>query len=143
MKLLLFILMFCCGGVGTQLMAQDNYQVISPAGCADAEDCLDALFPGCGEDFDCSYMKMSQFIFSNLKHPQEAKDAGVEGEVKVKFTINTEGKVADPSITEGLGHGCDEEVLRVINLMPDGWLVGESGGAKIDMVIELSIKFIK
>ena len=46
---------------------------------------MEPRFPGCDDaaDYDCADMKMMQFVFSNLKHPDEAKAAGVKGTVVV------------------------------------------------------------
>ncbi|MCP4439146.1 MAG: energy transducer TonB [Aureispira sp.] len=99
-------------------------------------------FPGCSdaEDVDCADMKMMQFIFSNLKHPEEAISAGVKGEVVVFFTVKASGDLAEISISEGLGHGCDEEVLRVIGMMPK-WLPAEADGQAVDMEWEIGVTF--
>jgi hypothetical protein len=36
----------------------------------------------------------------------------------VKITINERGNVTNPTIVKSLGHGCDEEVIRVLSKMP-------------------------
>ncbi len=103
------------------------------------------LFPGCGtgnsnEVLDCSEMKCMQFIFSNLKHPDAAVQAKVTGTVEVSFNISADGSVKDAKITKGLGHGCDEEVLRLISMMPK-WVAGTENGAAKEMETFLEIKF--
>jgi protein TonB len=103
------------------------------------------LFPGCGEGksnevVDCAEMKMLQFIFSNLKHPEEAKKAGVTGEIEAKFTVALDGSVKSPSIVKGLGHGCDEEVLRLISMMPK-WVPGKENGAPKEIETYIYVKF--
>lgn len=109
---------------------------------AQAQEILDPRFPGCADkgDLDCAEMKMLQFIFSNLHMPDAAKAAGIKGVVKAKFTINTKGEVKNGTILEGLGHGCDDEVLRIIGMMPP-WLPGEEDGVAKDMDYEISVKF--
>lgn len=44
-------------------------------------------------------------------YPDEAIAAGIEGDVQVQVTIETDGSVGDPQVVEGLGHGCDEAAL--------------------------------
>lgn len=99
-------------------------------------------FPGCSDagDVDCADMKMMQFIFSNLKHPDEAVSAGIKGEVVAVFTVKASGELADIKVTEGLGHGCDEEVIRVIGMMPN-WLPAEADGQAVDMEWEIGVTF--
>ena len=62
--------------------------------------------------------ELSKFIESNLVYPQEAKSAGVEGQVIVEFYIEKDGSVTDGKVLKGIGYGCDEEALRVVGLMP-------------------------
>lgn len=99
-------------------------------------------FPGCSDagDVDCADMKMMQFIFSNLKHPEEAISAGVKGEVVVAFMVKASGDLADVKVVEALGHGCDEEVIRVIQMMPT-WLPAEADGQAVDMEWEVGVTF--
>jgi protein TonB len=41
----------------------------------------------------------------------------VEGTVRVRYEINYEGKVVSTKILSGVGHGCDEEAIRLIKLL--------------------------
>jgi protein TonB len=58
-----------------------------------------------------------RFIQDNLIYPEEALQNGVEGSVYVSFTVNDHGEVIDARVTKGLGHGCDEEALRLVRLL--------------------------
>lgn len=111
---------------------------------AQAQEITEPRFPGCADkgDLDCAEMKMLQFIFSNLHMPDAAKAAGINGAVKAKFMVTAKGEIKDPSILEGLGHGCDEEVVRIITMMPP-WVPGEEDGTPKDMEYEISVKFTK
>ena len=110
-----------------------------------AQDIIEPHFPGCDESnrasvLDCAEMKMKQFIFSNLKYPDAAKAAGVTGKVEAKFVVATDGSIKKPSIVSGLGHGCDEEVLRIIGLMPK-WIPGTTDGKAEEMEYEITVLF--
>ncbi len=115
----------------TSLLAQDNIQYPRFPGCADEHTIAAA---------DCAEMKMMQFIFSNLRHPDEAKKAGVTGEIEVKFTVTLAGEIKSPTITKGLGHGCDEEVLRIIGMMPK-WMPGKEAGTAKEMEAYIYVTF--
>lgn len=54
-------------------------------------------------------------ILRDLRYPEEARRASVEGRVEVGFIVYQEGIVRSPVIIQGIGHGCDEEVIRLIN----------------------------
>jgi len=95
-------------------------------------------FPGCDDpaDVDCADMKMLQFVFSNLEHPE----GNPGGEVVAFFTVKSSGELADISIEEGLTDDCNKEVIRVLRLMPN-WLPAEVEGKPVDMEWELVVKF--
>lgn len=108
------------------------------AHCAYAQE-DEPRFPGCDDpaDVDCADMKMMQFVFSNLKHP----DGNPGGEVVASFTVKASGELSDVSVVESLTPACDEEVIRIVNLMPN-WLPAKAEGAAVDMEWELVVKFI-
>jgi TonB family protein len=68
------------------------------------------IYPGGGE-------AMQAFISQNLQYPPEALEARVEGDVKIAYTIDSRGRVKDSKVLEKLGHGCDEEAQRVVELL--------------------------
>ncbi len=53
-------------------------------------------------------------LYAHIKYPVRAKARGIEGVVNVEFTVNELGMVEDISIIEGIGAGCDEEVIRAL-----------------------------
>ncbi len=57
------------------------------------------------------------FISENIVYPENALTKGVEGDVYIKYTVNNIGEIVDVEITKGIGHGCDEEAMRVIRMM--------------------------
>jgi len=61
-----------------------------------------------------------EFIKNNLRYPQQALDAKIEGRVLVEFEIDDNGTVHNPWIKKSLGYGCDEEALRVVGLLQYG-----------------------
>lgn len=58
-----------------------------------------------------------KFIKENLKYPKEALEKKVEGVVQVKYSIDYKGNVADAKVIKGIGHGCNEEAIRIIKKM--------------------------
>jgi TonB family protein len=58
-----------------------------------------------------------EFITGNLVYPEEALNASVEGTVIVEYDILDSGVVQHPRILKGIGHGCDEEAMRVVMLL--------------------------
>jgi TonB family protein len=61
---------------------------------------------------------MKQYIAEQLCYPDEALAQRVEGTVSVRFDIDHKGDVIDVKIIgHGLGHGCDEEAIRLVKSM--------------------------
>ena len=67
--------------------------------------------------------EMFNFIGKNLKYPEQAVKANVIGKVIVKIIIEKDGSVNSVSFLKGIGFGCDEEVERIVKLMPK-WKAG-------------------
>jgi periplasmic protein TonB len=81
-----------------------------------------------------------KFLTENIKYPQMAKESGIQGTVYVTFVINEKGKVADVRVLRGIGGGCDEEAIRVVNLMPP-WNAGKQSGKAVRVQFNMPIKF--
>lgn len=62
---------------------------------------------------------VAQYLKENILYPDDAFDNKVEGKVLVQITIKEDGKVDNPIIIDGLGYGCDEEVIRIVSEMPN------------------------
>lgn len=104
------------------------------------------LFPGCEEiDMkarrDCAQKKLSEFIVANLKYPQSAKDAKLEGFVVASFVVNADGSIGKTEIiTKTFCKACEEEVQRVIDLMPR-WVPAKKDGKAVAAKVILPVKF--
>ena len=61
--------------------------------------------------------EFSKFLYGNLKYPKEAFAKRIEGTVIVRYDINHKGDVIKAKVISSLGHGCDEEAVRVIKLL--------------------------
>ena len=57
---------------------------------------------------------MKKFIRENLRYPKEALEKKIEGTVHVKYDINYKGVVIEAKVLSGIGHGCDEEAVRLV-----------------------------
>jgi len=60
---------------------------------------------------------LNKFIQGQLKYPEEALSAKVEGEVKVSYDVDGLGRINNIQVTQSLGSGCDEEVKRLVKLL--------------------------
>lgn len=60
---------------------------------------------------------MKAFIKKQLQYPPQALQKGIQGNVQLMLTIDHKGHVRKVHILKHLGHGCDEEALRVARLL--------------------------
>jgi len=58
---------------------------------------------------------LDDFIRTNMQYPEEALKNRVEGSVVIKYNIDVFGKVSEAVVAHGIGYGCDEEALRLVN----------------------------
>jgi len=83
---------------------------------------------------------MTKFIIDNVKYPEAAKTAGIQGKVLVTFTVTKTGKLDKISVTQKVNDLLDAEAIRVVSLMPD-WIPGENKGVAVDVEMTLPIAF--
>ncbi len=82
---------------------------------------------------------LEAFVKKELRYPKEALAAKIEGTVSVRYTVDYKGRVIDASIISGLGHGCDDEALRIVHLLQ--FRVPEDGKIKSRYSQKLHIHF--
>ncbi len=84
---------------------------------------------------------MQKYLADNVRYPEQARNAGIEGRVIVEFVIDEEGRVTMAHVARGIGGGCDEEALRVVNAMPK-WKPGKQNGRAVKVFFSLAVKFL-
>ena len=89
--------------------------------------------------FEGGRAAIDAFVKKELRYPKEALAAKVEGRVSVQYTVDHKGKVTEVHLISGIGHGCDEEALRIVKLMQ--FRVPEDGKIKSKYSRKLHIHF--
>lgn len=84
---------------------------------------------------------MYKFIEANLRMPTKARKAGISGKVFLGFVIEVTGGITHVSVLKGLGFGCDEEAVRLVESMPR-WKPGKQDGKPVRARYNLPILFI-
>ena len=69
-----------------------------------------------------------------------ARENGIEGTVYIEFVIGKDGSVIGAGVKRGIGGGCNEEALRVVNAMPN-WKPGRQQGNPVKVKYTLPVKF--
>jgi protein TonB len=81
-----------------------------------------------------------EYVGKKLKYPAQARRMGIEGKVFVEFVINRDGTIQDVKAIKGIGAGCDEEAVRVIQSAPS-WKPGKQRGKPVRQRMVLPITF--
>ena len=82
-----------------------------------------------------------EYIGKKLKYPAQARRMGIEGKVFVEFVVDKDGTITDVKAIKGIGAGCDEEAIRVIQASPK-WNAGKQRGrpVKVRMILPITFK---
>jgi len=84
--------------------------------------------------------KMMEYIAKNIKYPAMARESGIQGRVFVNFVVEPNGSVSNVKILRGIGGGCDEEAVRVVEAMPK-WTPGRQRGKAVRVSFNLPVRF--
>jgi len=81
-----------------------------------------------------------KFVGEKIKYPAQARRMGIEGRVFVEFVINKDGSLTDVRAIKGIGAGCDEEAVRIVQSSPP-WSPGKQRGKPVKQRYTLPIIF--
>ena len=82
---------------------------------------------------------LEAFVKKELRYPPDALKGKIEGTVSVRYTVDYKGNVIEAGIISGLGHGCDEEALRIVRSLK--FKVPNDGKIKSKYTRKLHIHF--
>nr|WP_321355684.1 TonB family protein [uncultured Draconibacterium sp.] len=138
MKRLLFIMLAICicllavGQNDTPSVPIDEVEISPPAftGIANYADIVNV---------DAKYLQT--YLSSNITYPKEAERCGWEGTEVIKFNVNSQGKVTNIDIVNGVCPEIDKELVRVLESTNGMWKPGIKDGIPVSMEQEVSIVF--
>lgn len=105
--------------INTHISEEAYNSVLTTLGM-ETED-LNLYNPDETEDFFVVVEEMPELIGGlaqiqrNIRYPEMARRAGIEGRVFIQFIVNEQGEVEHPRVMRGIGGGADEEALRVVS----------------------------
>ncbi|MGE0770165.1 MAG: TonB family protein [Cyclobacteriaceae bacterium] len=80
------------------------------------------------------------YLSRNVQYPQAAIENKAEGRVTVQFTVGADGTLKDFITIRDIGHGCAEELIRLIKEGPS-WTPTQRNGIKMDDKVRVRFKF--
>ncbi|MEQ8707146.1 MAG: TonB family protein [Phaeodactylibacter sp.] len=108
-------------------------------------------FPAC-EELDttlaviqqCAEQSLLEFMYGNIRYPQEAREQNLEGNVVATFVVEKDGSLSNLSVLKDIGGGAGPEVLRVVEAMNNAeirWVPAQKEGTPVRFQYTLPIKF--
>jgi len=91
-------------------------------------------------EFPDGTVELYRYLNDNIKYPPLAKESGIQGRVFVNFVVEPNGNISNVKVLRGIGGGCDEEAVRVVENMPT-WKPGKQRGRAVRVSYNLPIKF--
>lgn len=83
---------------------------------------------------------LNQAIGSNLKYPQTAKENGIEGKVMIRFIVDKEGAVKNPTVVKSVEPSLDKAAIDAVKLLPK-FKPGKIGGKTVNVYYTVPIAF--
>jgi len=80
------------------------------------------------------------YVKDNIQYPAAARRLGIQGKVYVEFVIAKDGTLTDVHVVKGIGAGCDEEAVRIVQAAPP-WNPGRQRGKPVKQRYTLPIIF--
>ncbi|MCL2028056.1 MAG: TonB family protein [Bacteroidales bacterium] len=81
-----------------------------------------------------------RFLRDNIRYPAIARESGIQGTIFITFVVERDGSITDVKIVRGIGGGCDEEAIRVVQNMPR-WVPGKQRGRAVRVQFMMPIRF--
>ena len=109
-------------------------EVIKKAG-EDAYMVVDEMpeFPG-------GMKALMDYISTNVKYPESAKQAGLSGRVTTQFIVDENGVIRDVKVLRGVSPDLDAEAIRIMSSMPK-WNPGKQDGKPVPVRYTVPINF--
>lgn len=93
-------------------------------------------------EFPGGRAEMMKYLASNIRYPETASQAGIEGKCYLKFVVGTDGNIENVRVLRGVPDcpECDREAVRVVKGMPK-WRPGKNGGKSVKSYFNLPVNF--
>ena len=91
-------------------------------------------------EFPGGTAKLLEYVQKNLKYPMMARESDIQGRVFVGFIVEKDGSITNVQVLRGIGGGCDEEAVRVVQSLPK-FKPGKQRGNPVRVQYTLPIVF--
>lgn len=83
---------------------------------------------------------LMKYLSDNIRYPEAAKVAGIQGRVTVVFVVDKDGSITNVKTLRGVDAELDKEAIRVISSMPK-WILGMQKGKAVKVRYTVPVMF--
>ena len=83
---------------------------------------------------------LMQYLSTNVRYPEDAKESGAQGRVIVSFIVEKDGSISNARVTKPTYSSLDDEALRVVSNMPK-WTPGKQNGEAVRVRYSIPVSF--
>ena len=84
---------------------------------------------------------LMEYFKKNMRYPEAAKEAGMQGRVTVQFVVNKDGSISGAKVLRSVEPDFDAEAIRLVNAMPK-WKPGMQDGKPVAVKYTVPVKFM-
>jgi len=87
---------------------------------------------------------MYKFVYDHTTYPDAARKNGIQGTVIAQYVVDIDSLAKEVKIISGIGGGCDEEVLKLFDLMNEQklWIPGRHNNQPRPVILTMPVKFV-
>jgi TonB family protein len=115
------------------------FLALQPNILAQSEDKI-YKFPDEKPEFQGGFTALNQYLATNIKYPNAARENEIEGKVFLQFVVEKDGSLSSVTVLRGIGFCCDEEAVRTVKSMPK-WKAGKVKGMFVRCAFSLPIMY--
>ena len=116
-----------------------NYYPVMPSEESDDERDLHFIVEKMPE-FPGGIAAMMHYFNKSIRYPLAAREQNIQGRVFLTFVVEMDGSITNVEVLRGIGGGCDEEAVRVVQEMPN-WNPGIQNGKAVRVSFNLPVRF--
>ena len=94
-------------------------------------------------EFEGGEVGLRSFIAKNIRYPETAAEANIEGTVYVQYLVLKDGTINNIKLLRGVigAPELDKEAMRVVKLTSGKWKPGRQNGQPVNVRMNLPVKF--
>jgi len=81
-----------------------------------------------------------KFLSNNIRYPDDARRAGIEGTVILSFVVEKDGSLTEIKVSRSVAKVIDDEAMRVLNNSPK-WVPGTQFGLPVRVIYSVPVTF--